>query len=228
MILRMSINEPQITLVREDALLFTFSDTADPEVQPRLWQLTHHLQQDSNWHHTLREVVPGPGNLMLQLQPNSDYGLTDLTRELEILWKQLDPSRFEGRRIEISVRYGGRAGPDLEVVAQHNGLTPEEVIERHTAGDYRVLCLGFQPGFAYLGGLDEQLSTPRRATPRTRIPAGSVAIGGSQTGVYPADTPGGWHIIGHTDRPLFDPGWEQPCVLEPGDTVRFVREDGND
>lgn len=224
----MSINEPQITLVREDALLFTFSDTADPEVQPRLWQLTHHLQQDSNWHDTLREVVPGPGNLMLQLQPESDYGLTDLTRELEILWKQLDPSRFEGRQIEIRVRYGGRGGPDLDVVAQHNGLTPEEVIERHAAGHYQVLCLGFQPGFAYLGGLDEQLWTPRRATPRTRIPAGSIAIGGSQTGVYPADTPGGWHIIGHTDRPLFDPEWERPCVLEPGDTVRFVREDGND
>ena len=104
-------------------------------------------------------------------------------------------------------------------------LTPAEVVKQHCAAEYQVFFMGFQPGFAYLGGLPEALATPRRAQPRTRVPAGSVGIGGSQTGVYPASSPGGWQLIGHTRLKLFDPTAAQPTLLQPGDRVRFVCEE---
>lgn len=118
--------------------------------------------------------------------------------------------------------YGGAAGPDLDDVAQHCGLRPREVVELHASVDYVVWFLGFQPGFPYLGGLPERLASPRRAEPRLVVPAGSVGIGGSQTGIYPLPTPGGWQLIGHTPLPLFDPTRKTPVLLAPGDIVRFV------
>lgn len=125
-----------------------------------------------------------------------------------------------GRLVEIPVCYGGEYGPDLAFVAEHAGLTPEEVIERHAGREYRIYMLGFLPGFPYLGGLDEQLFTPRLATPRTTIPAGSVGIGGEQTGIYPIASPGGWQLIGRTPLRLFDPEGELPYAA--GDRIRFV------
>lgn len=127
-----------------------------------------------------------------------------------------------GRTVEIPVRYGGEAGPDLATVAARAGLTPEEVVGLHAAGDYLVHMIGFAPGFPYLGGLDERLHCPRRAVPRTAVPAGSVGIGGSQTGVYPLESPGGWQLIGRTPLALFDPGRDPPTLLAAGDRVRFV------
>ncbi|HZW52205.1 MAG TPA: 5-oxoprolinase subunit PxpB, partial [Rudaea sp.] len=124
--------------------------------------------------------------------------------------------------IEIAVTYGGQCGPDLADVAAHTGLSEEEVVARHGAAEYRVAMLGFTPGFAYLLGLDPALHMPRRATPRTRVPAGSVAIGGAQTGVYPRETPGGWHLIGRTTASLFDPARDPPALLKPGMRVKFV------
>ena len=123
--------------------------------------------------------------------------------------------------IEIAVRYGGEDGPDLAAIASACGLTQTEVIARHTAGDYRVAMLGFAPGFAYLLGLDRTLYTPRRANPRTRVPRGSVAIGGAQTGIYPSELPGGWQLLGRTPLRLFDPQRDPICLLAPGDHVRF-------
>jgi KipI family sensor histidine kinase inhibitor len=124
--------------------------------------------------------------------------------------------------IEIPVRYGGSDGPDLEAIAELHGLRPADVIDRHASASYRVLFLGFAPGFAYLGGLPAALATPRRDSPRERIPAGSVGIAGEQTGVYPIAMPGGWHLIGRTDMVLFDPSRPDPALLRPGATVRFV------
>jgi inhibitor of KinA len=126
------------------------------------------------------------------------------------------------RLVEIPVCYGGVYGPDLEAVARHTGLPPQELIRRHAAGSYRVYMLGFAPGFAYLGGMDEQLATPRKAEPRTAIPAGSVGIAGGQTGVYPLETPGGWQLIGRTPLPLFDAQRNPPSLLQMGNRVRFV------
>jgi len=126
----------------------------------------------------------------------------------------------KSRSHEISVVYDG---PDLEDVATSLGLSTEDVIGRHLARTYSVDLIGFVPGWAYLSELDPALHLPRRAQPRPRVPAGSVAIAGAQTGVYPLVTPGGWHIIGHTDAVMFDPARYPPAIFRPGDKVRFVR-----
>lgn len=127
-----------------------------------------------------------------------------------------------GRLVEVPVRYGGADGPDLEVVAAHTGLSPAEVVRLHAAGEYRVHMIGFAPGFPYLGGLDPRLACPRRDAPRTEVPAGSVGIGGAQTGIYPVVSPGGWQLIGRTSLALFDPASARPSLLAAGDRVRFV------
>lgn len=126
------------------------------------------------------------------------------------------------RLVEIPVLYGGEYGPDLDVVATHNGLSAEEVIALHCGQDYLVYMIGFAPGFPYLGGLNPKLATPRRETPRPSIPAGSVGIAGNQTGIYPLETPGGWQLIGRTPRVLFDPTQSEPSLLKAGDQVRFI------
>jgi KipI family sensor histidine kinase inhibitor len=128
--------------------------------------------------------------------------------------------------VEIPVSYGGEGGPDLEAVAQWAGCSPEEVIERHLAREYRVYMLGFVGGFAYMGNVDPSIAAPRHRTPRERVPVGSVGIAGGQTGIYPLVTPGGWQIIGHTDVPMFDIARTPPNRLVAGDTVRFVRVTG--
>lgn len=125
------------------------------------------------------------------------------------------------RLLEIPVVYGGENGPDLAVVAATTGLTEREVVELHTASIYRVLLLGFAPGFAYLGLLPPSLRVPRRTTPRPRVSAGSVAIAGRQTAVYPFETPGGWHLIGRTSLPMWDSRRDPPNTLSPGQRVRF-------
>ena len=112
-------------------------------------------------------------------------------------------------------------GPDLEFVAKEHHLSNEELIAIHTAPTYRVYLIGFSPGFPYLGGMSARIATPRRRTPRHLVPAGSVAIGGVQTGIYSSDTPGGWNIIGRTPLKLFDPSADPPCLLKPGDQVVF-------
>ncbi len=131
--------------------------------------------------------------------------------------EQLPPANA----VEIPVCYGGALGPDLDDVARAHDMTADEVVRVHTAGDYLVYMVGFMPGFAYLGGLSAKLATPRRTTPRTVVPAGTVGIGGSQTGVYPLDSPGGWNLIGKTPLAIFDIGREPPALLATGDRVRF-------
>jgi KipI family sensor histidine kinase inhibitor len=126
------------------------------------------------------------------------------------------------RVVEIPVCYGGEFGPDLDDVARACGFAAAEVVQRHAGGDYRVAMLGYSPGFPYLLGLDPALASPRLATPRLRVPAGSVGIGGRQTGIYPDAGPGGWRLIGRTPRRLFDAQRTPPSVLLPGDRLRFV------
>jgi inhibitor of KinA len=130
----------------------------------------------------------------------------------------------EGRLVNIPVRYGGEYGPDLDHVARHSGMSADEVIALHASVEYTVYMIGFTPGFPYLGGLPARLATPRRASPRQTVPAGSVGIAGSQTGVYPLSTPGGWQIIGRTEERLFRPELDPPTLLRIGDRVRFIAE----
>jgi inhibitor of KinA len=128
---------------------------------------------------------------------------------------------ISGNSVEIPVTYGGDFGPDLADVAAHCRLSAAEVVSLHCGANYLVHAIGFTPGFPYLGGLPDALRIPRRDTPRQSVPAGSVAIGGSQTGVYPVESPGGWHIIGRTSSSLFNPLREPAALLRPGDRVRF-------
>lgn len=123
--------------------------------------------------------------------------------------------------ITIPVCYGGEFGPDLQEVAEFKGMTPEEVIALHAGRSYTVYMIGFAPGFPYLGGMSEKLAVPRRSSPRLIIAAGSVGIGGKQTGIYPLESPGGWQIIGRTPLRLFNPLREQPSLLQAGDIIRF-------
>jgi inhibitor of KinA len=139
------------------------------------------------------------------------------------LLDDLEPApAIPARVIDVPVTYGGAAGPDLDKVATALGLAPAELVAIHTAEVYRVMMIGFTPGFPYIGPLPDRLQVPRLTTPRAAVPAGSVAIAAGLTGIYPARLPGGWHLIGRTDLLLFDPAATPPATLEPGDGVRFV------
>jgi KipI family sensor histidine kinase inhibitor len=165
------------------------------------------------------EVVPGAATVLVLLADGAEPGAA----LREVLDAPADPSPgAAGRLHEIPVRYGGGDGPDLEEVAHLHGLTAGEVVRLHAGAEYVVGFIGFSPGFPYLLGLPGSLVTPRLASPRTKVPAGSVAIGGEFTGIYPSVTPGGWRILGRTDVTLFDARRDPPALLAAGDRVRFV------
>jgi inhibitor of KinA len=134
-----------------------------------------------------------------------------------------DAADVAGRLVDIPVCYGGAHGPDLEELAAAHSMTADEVIRLHAEPEYMVYMLGFLPGFPYLGGLAPELATPRRAVPRTHVPSGSVGIGGEQTGIYPLESPGGWHLIGRTPLRLFTPEQDPPTFVAIGDRIRFRR-----
>lgn len=224
----MSIPEPSITFATENAILLSFAEprlncdtpelTAE-QLQMRIIDLAFALRQ-SQVARLLVDLVPAPGSLLIVLCDG--HQARRVLKEAEKHWSHPQPEERPSRQIEIPVCYGHEDGPDLAAVAQHCGLTIEQVIQRHCDASYTVSALGFMPGFAYLSGMDASLATPRRRSPRARIRAGSVAIGGGSTGVYPAESPGGWHIIGHTSLTLFDADASSPTLLQPGDQVRFI------
>lgn len=169
----------------------------------------------------LLDVVPAYASVLVRFDPliaSQDATVAFLHAALACVSDYPSP---RGRLIRIPVCYGGADGPDLDEVASILRMTPAEVIRRHAAATYRVSFLGFLAGFPYLTGLPRSLAVPRLATPRTRVPAGSVAIAERQAGIYPVESPGGWRILGRTVAPLFDPSREQPALLLPGDRVRF-------
>ncbi|MEG0450711.1 MAG: 5-oxoprolinase subunit PxpB [Lysinibacillus sp.] len=144
------------------------------------------------------------------------------TKILSIINQSHIDETSNNRVVKIPVAYGGEMGPDLEFVASYNGLTPSEVIKIHSSAEYLVYMLGFAPGFPFMGGMDKQIATPRKETPRLAIAPGSVGIAGNQTGIYPLETPGGWQIIGRTPARLFLPEQSPPTLLQPGDRIQFV------
>ena len=166
------------------------------------------------------ELVPTYRSMMIHYDPEV-IGYAALTARLTAVLGGLDQIALPPSQVlEIPVLYGGEAGPDLAFVAEHAGLTETEVIRLHAGRDYPIYMLGFLPGFPYLGGLDGRLFTPRLPTPRTAIPAGSVGIGGEQTGIYPIASPGGWQLIGRTPLKLFDPA-AGALPYAAGDRIRF-------
>ncbi len=153
----------------------------------------------------------------------------EIETSLRDLLRRLDEAKLPKPRVrEIPVCYGDEFGPDLNDVAEFHNVSPDDVIRLHSSASYTVYFLGFVPGFAYLGGLPEQLATPRLVVPRKSVPAGSVAIGGNQTGVYPTSTPGGWRLLGKTPLKLFDPSAAHASFFELGDGVRFVPINSNE
>jgi KipI family sensor histidine kinase inhibitor len=214
----------------EGALLVVIGE----EIEPAVSRLVHRLSDvvrgataaDPAW----GTPVPGFGSLLVPYDSLvlSQAEATDrLARLLPANRVDSPPAPAAGEQpLDIPVRYGGADGPDLEDVAKALRLTAERVVELHAAGDYEVLLLGFAPGFAYMGMLPSELQIPRRATPRTRVRPGSVAIAGRQTAVYPSATAGGWHIIGRTDIVLWDVARDPPALLQPGQRVRFRARSG--
>jgi len=207
-------------------LVVELGDAIDPALNARVRALAYALAPESV--PGLLEVIPTYRSLGIEYDP-ARLGYDELTEEIRARLRTLDVAALPpARRIELPTLYGGECGPDLPSVCEHTGLDPAEVIRLHSGVDYLVYMLGFTAGFAYLGGLPEKLHTPRLASPRTRVPKGSVGIGGAQTGAYSAETPGGWRLIGRTPVPLFDPLRDPPTPMLPGDRVRFVPVDAEE
>lgn len=208
----------EISPISENALVCTLPPPAALDKQRLLWALA---DASAQWLE-VAETVTGMNNLTVFAREGTD--LAALSHKLAAFWPQVEVSGLQGKHVDIPVVYGGEYGLDLAGVAAFHRISVEEVVRRHTAPLYTVFMMGFQPGFPYLGGLPEHLHTPRRAVPRKEVAAGSVGIGGSQTGVYPFSSPGGWQLIGHTDAALFQTASYPPTLLQAGDTVRFVAE----
>lgn len=168
------------------------------------------------------DFIPAFSTLLINYNPRiiSYQRLKKITEDL--LTIEIGTGKVKKRIFEIPVCYGGEYGPDIEFIMKHAQLSQEELIQIHSGTDYLIYMLGFLPGFSYLGGLDERIHTPRLDNPRKAIPAGSVGIGGSQTGIYPLESPGGWQLLGRTPVKTYDPERSQPILFDAGDYIRFV------
>ncbi len=217
-------DQPRILVSGDSGIVIEFGDAIDPEVNRRVYQFAAAVEAANL--EGIIELVPTYRSVLVHYDSVAT-GFDDLRRELLALMDNAAAASPLGEPrtstlFEIPVSYGGEDGPDLATVAGHAGLSPDEVVKLHTGTDYRVYMLGFLPGFPYLGGMDPQIACPRLETPRLKVPAGSVGIAESQTGVYPMDSPGGWQLIGRTPVPLFDPDSDPPVAILPGSIVRFV------
>jgi KipI family sensor histidine kinase inhibitor len=203
----------------ESGLLVELAGGIEPAIVARVMALTAAI--DAAALPGVLDVVPSYRTILLAFDPTVVDGAAIAAEVRRLAVPAAEVKTPPARTVTIPVAYGGVHGPDLADVVAHTGLEPGEVVARHAAATYLVACMGFAPGFAYLVGLPPELATPRRTTPRTRVPTGSVGIGGVQTGIYPMETPGGWHLIGRTPVRLFDRDRSEPFLLRPGDEVRF-------
>ncbi|MDQ6672833.1 MAG: 5-oxoprolinase subunit PxpB [Chloroflexota bacterium] len=213
--------ELRVQVFGEAALLVELGEEPELGISARVHALARALEAEPP--RGLRSLVPGYVSLLVELDP-LQADLASVERVLREHAQHIDAVLTpEGRQRQrtIPTVYGGEWGPDLDEVAHRIGLTASEVIARHIAAPQSVYMLGFSPGFPYLGDLPSELALPRRTTPRERVPVGSVAIAGRQTGIYSREMPGGWHLLGRTPVPLFDPARNPPAYLGPGDSVRF-------
>ena len=210
---------PQFQPASDHSLLILFGNAIDPKIHEQVLRAFWLLKTEPI--RGVRNLNPAYSSLLVKFDPlQTDH--EELKQQLRACLTRLGEVTLPAsNEVEIPVCYGGEFGPDLEHVAKLHGMTPAQVVQLHSSADYTVYFLGFAPGFAYLGGLPEALATPRMEVPRTRVPQGSVGIGGSQTGVYPFSTPGGWRLIGRTPLLLFRPQRAPMNLLQIGDHVRF-------
>jgi KipI family sensor histidine kinase inhibitor len=216
----MIYDQPRFLPGGDEALFVEFGDEISPELNRRVRNLKLAIEKQRI--PGIIETVPAYRSLLIYFEPLQVH-----PKELrEILFRlsqqHLESELSKPRLIEIPTVYGGEYGPDLEFVASHNKLSVNEVIQIHTGTPYLIYMIGFLPGFPYLGGMSAKIAAPRLDTPRTRILAGSVGIAGTQTGIYPAESPGGWRLIGRTPLKVFDPTRKPPALFQTGDYLKFV------
>ena len=215
---------PRTVPLGDAAVLVDFSDTLDLSVNARIQQLAEAIRRRRvAW---IGDVVPALGSLALHFDPaRYDLAIPPLEAAAALvkdcLARRLPDLADLARTVDVPVCYDAALGPDLAEVAERCKMTIEETVRRHCASPHRVLMVGFAPGHPYIGGLDEKLSVPRRATPRPIVIAGSIAIANTQSVVYPFTISGGWNILGRTPLRIFDPGREPPALMAPGDRVQF-------
>ncbi|PLT30756.1 5-oxoprolinase subunit PxpB [Peribacillus deserti] len=213
----------------DNAIIIEFGEEITIDIHKKVQRVSSLLENHSaQW---MIEFIPAFSTVTVFYDPLLVSSLTKQDRLPPYKWVCNELQRFLSsatieetpapRVVEIPVCYGGEFGPDLEFVAEHNGLTPEKVIDIHADGDYIVYMIGFAPGFPYLGGMPETIAAPRRESPRFKIPPRTVGIAGRQTGIYPIETPGGWRLIGRTPLPLFRPDQNIPSLLRAGDKIKF-------
>ncbi len=210
----------RIRISGDRAMVAEYGDAIDERINEKVRAVTELLRQSTVKGIDL--ILPSYRSIGICFDPLI-ISISEIDNLLSGLESGLDTAAIpEARTVEIPVCYGGEHGPDIDFVAEHNGIDPEEVIRIHSAAPYRIFTIGFAPGFFYLGGLDPRLHTPRMETPRAMVPAGSVGIAETQTGAYPIDSPGGWRIIGRTPLRLFDAFRPEPFFYQAGDSIRFM------
>ncbi len=206
--------------VGECGAVLILGDKIDERINDLVHAICKKIESEApEW---IEEVIPTYCTVHVYFDPMK-VSFSQVSEYLLEVSKKTEAKELKGRTVKIPVAYGGKFGPDIEFVAKHNGLSVEEVIEIHQRPLYRVFMLGFTPGFAYLGGMDKRIATPRLEKPRVKVPAGSVGIAGPQTGIYPIESPGGWRLIGRTPLRLFNPEKDPPTLLLPGDRVKFYQ-----
>jgi KipI family sensor histidine kinase inhibitor len=212
--------KPKIVPLGDSALLVELGDEIDITINQTVHQLAALINLSPP--DGVVETVPAYATLLIHYDPLL-LTYTEVFQWVRLKFEQLEAATVrKPRQFEVPVRYGDEHGVDLSFVADSHGLRIEDVIRIHSERTYTIYMMGFTPGFPYMGKLDDAIVTPRLETPRPRVPAGTVAIAGSQTGIYPIDSPGGWRLIGQTSLRLFDPASESPFLFSPGDEVRFV------
>jgi len=214
--------KPGIVPLGDSSVLVQLGDEIDLTINQRVHALANLITASSV--NGIIETVPAYATLLVHYDPLL-LSFTQINDRLRTQISQVEEiGSQKPRRVEVPVRYGGEKGPDLESVASYCSLRVEDVIRIHTEKIYTVYMMGFTPGYPYMGKLDDRLIMPRLETPRTRVPAGTVAIAGSQTGIYSIESPGGWQLIGWTPLKLFDLRLESPFLFSPGDEVKFIIE----
>ena len=210
----------RILTAGDSSLLIEFGNEISPEINRRIAAVVELMREQHI--EGVVDVIPAFCSLLVNYDPRV-AGYEKMKKRLESLVRvDIKVGQVKRKIFEIPVLYGGEYGPDLASIAEHAGISQDEVIAIHSSRDYLIYMLGFLPGFCYLGGLDERIHTPRLSNPRLRIRAGSVGIGGSQTGIYPLDSPGGWQLMGMTPVKTYDPEREIPILVEAGNYIRFV------
>lgn len=212
-------DRPKFRLAGDRGLLVEFGDTIAPDINGKVRAVTHLLESAAL--PGIEEVIPTYHSVIIVYDPLRTTP-ADLEPSVCALAEDAALQTLpEPKETTLPVCYGGPFGPDIGFVAEHNRISVAEVVRLHSAPSYPIYMLGFSPGFPFLGGLSEKLHTPRLASPRSQVPAGSVGIANNQTGIYPIASPGGWQLIGRCPLKLFDPLRDNPFLLRAGDTLRF-------